>query len=257
MAPSLIDEHYSKQLNIMPLSLGGYSIIDNFNFATEDGDVVRYVELCANGGEFDNLLVVYLLPSYNVDYQIAEIERVMDEEGANAFEAAEHIIKIQIVDDTDNSCIVGRFAYNNFPFVGLDAKECLGKQIKGAYLEPPYDSARIGVTAYRFLLEKYQHLVCDNLQTILGASMWSGTMRKHGDVMIYDTVKKCFIEKLGDRAKGVCTGFIPWDIGGLSPNRVFEEWGDRELRFDKGSCTHIVNIISLPQPPAAPTSQKP
>ncbi|OAT24218.1 hypothetical protein M977_00049 [Buttiauxella gaviniae ATCC 51604] len=249
MAPSLIDERYNKQLNKMPLSMGGYTILETFHFATPGGDVVRLVEMRADNGEFDNFLVVYLLPSYNSDYQFDEITRVMDEEGLNAFQAAEHIIKIEIVDATlspEELKVVGRFAYNDFPFIGVDGNEYLGKQIKGAYLEPPFDSARIGSTAYRFILDKYRHLVCDNLQTILGASMWSGTMRRYGEVMIYDTVKKCCLDQLGDKAKGSATGFLPWDIGSLPLSRVTDEWGDRELRLDKGSCTHIVNIISLP-----------
>lgn len=247
MAPSLIDERYSKQLEKMPFSMGGFSILDTLHFATPYGDVVRLVEMRANGGEFNNFIVVYLLPSHNQDYQEDEIARVMDEEGLNAFEAAEHIIKIEIVDASlslEELRIVGRFAYNDFPFIGVDGSEYLGKQIKGAYLESPYASASIGSVVYRFILAKYRHLVCDNMQTILGASMWSGTMRKYGEVMIYDTVKKCCLEQLGDKAKGVVTGFIPWDIGSLPLNRVTDEWGDRELRLDKGSCTHIVNIIS-------------
>lgn len=97
--------------------------------------------------------------------------------------------------------VVGRFAYNDFPFVGVDGNEYLGKQIKGAYLEPPYDSARIGSTAYRFILDKYRHLVCDNLQTILGASMWSGTMRRYGEVMIYDTVKNVVLTSSATRQR--------------------------------------------------------
>ena len=247
MAPSLIDEHYSKQLNIMPLSLGGHSILETFHFATPDYDVVRLVEYRANDGEYDHYILVELLPSYNEEYQMDEIDRQLREEGADRFQTAEHIVGLQIVDtQPDFPTIVGRFAYNDFPFVGIDGSQCLGKQIKGAYLEPPYDAARIGSTVYRFLLQKYRHLVCDNMQTILGASMWSGTMRKYGDVMIYDTKNDQFVDKLGDRAKGISSGYIPWDVGGLALRRIPDEWGDRELRFEKGSCTHIVNIISLP-----------
>ncbi|MFG5910242.1 hypothetical protein AB7O25_02685 [Escherichia coli] len=245
MAPSLIDENYSKQLNEMSSLADGKAILQTFHFATHYGDVVRFVEKCVNSSEYDTFLEVYLLPSYNPEFQLDEIERVMDDEGANSFEAAEHIIKIGIVDATpDEPQMIGRFAYKDFSFIGGDGSDYIGKQIRGAYLEPPYNAARIGSTAYSFILDKYGHLICDNFQTVLGASMWSGTMRKFGDVMIYDTVNKCIVDKLGDRAKGINTGFQPWDIGNLSTTRLANEWGDRELCYEKGSRTNIVHIIS-------------
>lgn len=53
-----------------------------------------------------------------------------------------------------------------------------------------YQAGGVARNVYKCLLLKHEYIVCDNLQTIGGGSLWVSGMTSIGEVRIYDTIQK-------------------------------------------------------------------
>ncbi|MBO1915892.1 hypothetical protein J4727_03630 [Providencia rettgeri] len=97
----------------------------------------------------------------------------------------------------EDDTLIGRVAIMTSLFDGSAIKT--GKQIRAAILD---DYQAGGVAhVYKCLLLKHEYIVCDNLQTIGGSSLWVSGMTSIGEVRIYDTIQK-FIDVLSRLAVG-------------------------------------------------------
>jgi len=96
---------------------------------------------------------------------------------------------------------------------------------------------------YRQLAILHHHLVCDNTQTVYGATLWAVTVRSvAGRVDIYNAAKQEYVEELGEGAMGV-NGCIPWDIGKLNPASL-SKWQQYPFHPTIQHCYYLVLIIS-------------
>lgn len=242
MAPSLIGDNYSKDLSRLPLSPGGSSVSNIFYALIEDDTLLRITEHTYAFGDYQFYAVVERLGSYDRNFFHEEVQRLRTDEKQTDEQIIEHLLSMNM-EDSIFTKVIGRFAYQDYTFTERDGSCVVGKQIKGAFLEPDSAGQRIAGIVYTQLIKEYDYLICDNSQTVYGAILWAFTMRLIGRVDIYDSVKQEFVEELGEKGTGV-NGFIAWDIGSLLPKNL-GRWTPYPYDPDNGSCYHIVHVISV------------
>ncbi len=251
MAPSLIGqanrlipeiEDYSKVLSEMPRATRIIAL-GEFYFISRGFDLIRFTEYELVDSAYERCIVGECLESCDPDYQEQEVKR-LKRAGYTPLEIGAEIesYKLHVGQPVQT---VFRVAYCEFPIKDKSGIKVSAKQIRGVFTHADYMGLGIASFAYLYLVDKYQYLVCDTLQTVKGATLWAVSMRKHGLVEIYDTKNENFIEELGEDACGV-SGFIPWDIGKSDGGQMRrrEEWGTNKINLTPGACTHIVNILS-------------
>ncbi|MGV8925267.1 MAG: hypothetical protein ACOH2G_06285 [Ewingella sp.] len=242
MAPTLIGEHYAKDLSILP-SFPGESFVSRTHcfILPEDTRIFRLTETTYDKADYGYLTVVHELAFHTQEFIDEQIDEHR-EKGLSDEEIIEIIIRLRM-EDVDGSIIVARFAYDDFNFLDQKKRQAAGKQIKGAFVAPEKSGVGLAGQIYRQLVIIYGHLICDNTQTEFGASLWASTIRDVvGKVDIYDTVNQNYIEELSDLAIGT-GGCIPWDLGITNQSKLnLSRW--KNYPFQIQSCHYLVLIVS-------------
>ncbi|HCM64688.1 MAG TPA: hypothetical protein DIT05_19420 [Morganella sp. (in: Bacteria)] len=235
MSPNFTNS-YSKKLNKKP-ECEKEDEIESFHYLTGEGDLLKITEFALTGSEFHYYSQIVSLgcstEGFYADHSL-ELRRLKFSD--------EHIIGELLelgMHDEDDDTLVGRVAYNDFTFYEGESLKT-GKQIRGVEIIGDYQLGGIAKNVYKCLIMKHDYIVCDNLQTIGGGSLWVSGMTSIGEVRIYDTIKERFIDVLTRQGCGM-NGVIPWSAQGLTQMDM-SRWEPRKLSME--SCHHIVNIIS-------------
>ncbi|MEB7893387.1 hypothetical protein NGK65_06515 [Serratia ureilytica] len=235
MPPDLIAT-YTKDLEIE--LYGEKKLLETFHFFTREGGLFRADEYLVIGGDFQFYLDVYSVgcttPGYYIDMGCAYLD-----DGANQQDVTNTLLDFDMEDQLTTKR-VGRIAYRDFNFLEDDGVVVTAKQIKSAVVDADFRGAGLASNIYRMLTEKHEHLVCDNMQSISGGSLWASSILTIGEVRVYDTIKTKFIDVLGKLGMGK-NGALPWSCHNLTIEEI-EMWGRHYNKVE--ACHHIVNILS-------------
>ncbi|WIV88761.1 hypothetical protein [Proteus appendicitidis] len=235
MSPNFTSS-YIKDLSKKPECIKE-EITEVFFYLTNEGDLLKITEFTLIGSEYHYYSDIVLMGCSTQDFY-SNYSLYLRELGHFDSQIINTLLALEMHEEQDD-CLIGRIVYNDFTFIdNLIIKN--GKQIKGITILEDYRSIGIARHIYKRLLIKYEYLICDNLQTLGGGSLWVSGMTKIGEVKIYDTLNKTFIDQLNHYGCGV-SGIIPWSYHGLSLIDI-SKWEPRKLSMD--CCHHIVNIIS-------------
>lgn len=236
MPPDLIAT-YTKDLSI-ELS-GSKELLEIYHFFTREGGLFRAHEYLLSGGEYQYYLDVYSVGCSTLDFYIEYGSSLLDDYVHQA-NVVNTLLNLNMEDESKTT-LIGRVAYQDFNFIESkqSISENTGKQIKSVIIGNDFRGAGLARSIYRILIEKYQYLVCDNIQSIDGGSLWASSVLSIGKIRVYDTKIKKFIDTLGKRGLGI-SGFAPWSCQSLTASQIVE-WG---RPYNQDACHHIVNIIS-------------
>nr|WP_314266049.1 hypothetical protein [uncultured Moellerella sp.] len=238
MSPNFT-RNYSKDLNRKP-DCEKEIKIDSFYYLSREGDLLKITEFALIGSEYDYYAEIISM-GCGTDGFFAEYAMLLRARNIPGEKIIEELLSSGMHYEEEDR-LIGRIAYKDFTFFDCGITK-MGKQIRGVTLRDNYQGMGVARHIYKGLLLKHNYLICDNLQTIGGASLWAAGMVKIGEVRIYDTLQKSFIDTLTPYGCGV-NGIIPWSAQGLSQMDM-ASWEPRKLSMD--SCQHIVNIISKDQ----------
>ncbi|WP_147200828.1 hypothetical protein [Pantoea sp. CCBC3-3-1] len=132
--------------------------------------------------------------------------------------------------DESNNIDAGRIALRSYSFTDDNGDEVAAPQVAGVKVERAFQQQGLSSRAYMFLLNWYEHLVCDDDQTVQGAKIWAARLYDICDVQIYNAKGQIFEGRLGERGEGgkgpERKGFLPWnkstlvDLSHWAPNEV-------------------------------------
>ncbi|MDU4943818.1 MAG: hypothetical protein E6X23_20155 [Mixta calida] len=233
MPPDLIGS-YNKDITI---ELDGVkNHLETSYFFTLDGGLFRANEYVLNGGSYPYYLDIFQVgctePGFYQDYGTD-----LHHEGMSHHDIVENLLSLDMEHDAATKKI-GRVAYKDLL---LQDKGFVisAKQIKSVVIDRDYRAAGLARNVYKMLTLKHEYIVCDNIQSISGGSLWASSILSIGEVRIYDTRLNAFVDVLAKEGKGI-GGLIPWSCQTLTVEQI-EEWG---RTFNPNSCHHIVNVIS-------------
>lgn len=234
MSP-VLDSSYSRDLSVSPY--GDKKLIETFHFFTAEIGLLRADEYIVTGGEYQYYLDVYKLGCTSGDFFLEHGCDLLDE-NVPMQDLVNTLLDQQMVDD-DKTIRIGRIGYNDFNFTEDNGQVMTGKQVKSAMIANDFQSSGLGREVYKMLTRKHEYLICDNVQSIAGGSLWASSIIRIAEVRIYDIKLGKFIDLLDNGGRGV-SGTLPWSCEHLTIDEIIK-WG-RE--YDKTrSCHHIVNII--------------
>ncbi|MBS9441643.1 hypothetical protein [Photorhabdus heterorhabditis] len=235
MAPNLISS-YSKDLSRKP-SCVSENIIDEFHHLSLEDDLLKITEYALIGSEYHYYSeIVYVGCSTSNFY--SEYAEHLKECGYSSERIINELLSLDMHEGSEDT-LIGRIAYNDFNFVDKGITKT-GKQIRAIEISEDFRRSGLARSIYNTLLLKHGHIICDNIQSLAGGSLWASGIIKLGDVRIYDVIKKQFIDVLTPYGIGI-NGIIPWSALDL-PVSELSKWDPRPL--SPKSCHHIVNIIS-------------
>lgn len=243
MAPSLTGDNYAKDLSRLPPFPGGSFVSHTSCFILPDDVVIlRLTETTYERADYHHIAVVEEVAFTDPGFIASHIDDLRNNDGLDEDDIVEQIMSLGMEDESKTE-IIARFAYDKFSFNDPDGNPAEGKQIRGAYVTPERAGAGLAGQIYRHLTIVHKHLICDNTQTVYGAALWATTVRNVvGRVDIYNAAKREYVEELGDGAKGI-NGFIPWDIGKLTPSTL-GKWQQYPFNSNIHQCYYLVLIIS-------------
>lgn len=209
MAPTL-DSAYSKDLSEFPHP--GETRVARFGFLINEASLYKISEIQIIEPEDDICLYVSMerVGAYDQS-QLSEFILDRADEGATEEEIIKELLRSGLLDDSKNS-IAGRIALREYSFVENDT-EVESYQVAGVETVRALRQRGLCHSTYLFLLHRYEHLVCDDNQTIPGAKIWAGPLMRTGDVRIYNAKTEKFEDVLGEYGMGKNTGFLPWNRG--------------------------------------------
>ncbi|MDE9467268.1 hypothetical protein [Xenorhabdus bovienii] len=236
MAPDLNDS-YTKDLSVKPYSIKE-KIVDKFYHLSKSGDLLEVFEYLLTGGDYHYYIEIIRLGCFTDEYYK---ERALDmlDSGHYEDEIIQHLIDLDM-HNPDEDKLIGRIAYSDFAFYDSGIKK-VGKQIKGAFISPNYQAGGLGRSIYRRLVLKHDHIICDNIQSVAGGTLWASGIITLADVAVYDTMRHEFIDILKDGGIGKVRKIKVWSATRLSMSEL-SKWEPNAISHD--SCYHIVNIIS-------------
>lgn len=233
MPPDLIGS-YNKDLTIE--LEGTRSHLDTNFFFTTEGGLFRADEYILSNGWYHYYLDVFQVGCTTPDFYVNHGSNLYDQ-GMPHDDIVANLLSLDMEDKSETKKI-GRIAYKNMLL--QDAGFVISAmQIKSAMIDSEYQGAGLARNIYKLLIIKHDCIVCDNIQSISGGSLWARSILSIGDVRIYDTQLNAFVDVLSKEGKGV-GGLIPWSCQTLTVAQI-EEWG---RAFNPDCCHHIVNVIS-------------
>jgi len=234
MPPDLIAA-YTKDLKIE--LFGNKELLETFHFFTKEGGLFRADEYLVTGGDFQYYLDVYSVGCSTEEFYIEHGSDLLDS-GVNQQDLVNTLLDLDMEDELRTKRI-GRIAYKDFNFIEQDGIVVTAKQIKSAVIDNDFRGAGLASNIYKMLTEKHDHIVCDNVQSISGGSLWASSILTIAEVRIYDINKQKFVDILGRRGLGL-KGAVPWSCHALTAEQIME-WG---RSYSHDTCHHIVNVIS-------------
>ncbi|MGQ5291606.1 hypothetical protein ACULN0_19965 [Pectobacterium actinidiae] len=145
-------------------------------------------------------------------------------EDASEEEIIKHLLGSGYLDNAKN-VDAGRIALRSYYFINDAGYEVDAPQIAGVKVERAFQQQGLSSRAYMFLLNWYEHLVCDEEQTVQGAKIWASGLYDLCNVRIYNGKGRVFEDRLSELGVGA-KGFLPWnkgmlvDLSGWKPNKV-------------------------------------
>lgn len=242
MAPSLIGDAYAKDLSTLPSFPGGSFVSNVLYFLVPDDVIVyRLTETTYEQADVDHIAVVEEISFSDLNFIQDHIDELRND-GESEEDIVKQIVGLDMIEE-EQTKVIARFAYENFPFTLENGFAAEGKQIRGAYVTPEKAGVGFAGQVYKQLAKLHNHLVCDNSQTPYGAVLWAVTVRDVvGRVDIYNVAQQKYVEELGQGARGV-NGCVPWDIGKLNPANL-GKWGAYPFNGTINHCYYLVLIIS-------------
>lgn len=137
----------------------------------------------------------------------------MVDDDASDEEIIKHLLASSYLDHTKNVA-AGRIALRSYYFIDDAGNEVEAPQIAGVKVERPFQQQGLSSRAYMFLLNWYEHLVCDEEQTVQGAKIWATGLYDQCNVRIYNGKGQVFEDRLSELGVGA-KGFLPWNKGML------------------------------------------
>lgn len=233
MPPDLIGS-YNKDITI---ELDGVRHhLETSYFFTLDGGLFRAEEYFLDGGSYHYYLDIFLVGCTDPDFY-QEHGADLHFQGMSHHDIVENLLSLEMESESATKKI-GRVAYKDF-LLQDDGFVISAKQIKSVVIDRDYRGAGLARNVYKMLTLKHEYIVCDNTQSISGGSLWASSILSIGEVRIYDTKRKSFVDVLGKEGKGL-GGSIPWSCQTLTAEQMVE-WG---RTFNPDCCHHIVNVIS-------------
>ncbi|URR14399.1 hypothetical protein LT980_07375 [Citrobacter portucalensis] len=237
MAPTL-DKSYEKDLSEFPhkgeirnlrygyiLNEASLFKITEIEIIEPEDDNVRYILIELVGADDHDVVGEFILDS--------------DDNDINEQDTIRNLLSSGLLDETKNT-VAGRISLRNYSFVENNEDiDCY--QVSGVETIRSRRQRGLCNKSYLFLLNWYEHLVCDDKQTIPGAKIWAGPLVRTGEVRIYNEKGMVFEDVLGDFGRGKNTGFLPWNKGTLQEYDL-GPWLPNELQ--KTVQKFIVLIIS-------------
>ncbi|MEI7366702.1 hypothetical protein PJ912_14840 [Pectobacterium colocasium] len=237
MAPSLIDS-YSKELDKFPDCDSKTLIREGYIIAPRTFSFIRLSEYQLTGLNAPPYCLVATEVGCGTEGWFELHSQELSSEGQSEQEIIEKLLTSGM-ENEEHDTVIARFAYRPYRFLAQNGEQ-VGMQIKGAFVHSDLEQFGLARTVYGFLLNWYDHIVCDNKQTVYGARIWARGMLAVGRVQIYDANLPGFVDVLAEGGIGYGR-FKPWDGLNLSQAQL-SDWGDNHLNVE--SCTQIVNIIS-------------
>jgi len=151
------------------------------------------------------------------------IAKMVDDDASDE-EIIKHLLDSGYVDESKN-VDAGRIALRSYFFIDDAGQEVEAPQVAGVKVERPFQQQGLSSRAYMFILNWFDHLVCDEEQTVPGAKIWAGRLYDQCDVRIYNGKGQVFEDRLSELGVGA-KGFLPWnkgmlvDLSGWTPNQV-------------------------------------
>lgn len=139
-------------------------------------------------------------------------------------EVIRHLFDSGYLDETKNMP-VGRIALRTYHFLDDAGCPVEAPQIAGVKVERGFQQQGLTSRSYMFLLNWYEHLVCDEEQTVKGAKIWANSLYDQCHVRIYNGKGQVFEDRLSELGVGA-KGFLPWnkgmhvDLSGWHPNEI-------------------------------------
>ncbi|EIJ2222172.1 hypothetical protein LIA61_000596 [Vibrio parahaemolyticus] len=245
MAPAVIVD-YSKNLSNPPLGLDRESPqkIQAF-FNTMDGFIYEYREYPIKGSSHSGCIeVVCFEYSPEDDFTLEHADTQFSEHGCK-YKAAEEALALEIPPEEEK--VVARYVYS-------DAKVCFqnpdetvtGKQIRGAYVDPEYSGAKLTKEVYLTILEQYDVLVSDNVQSVDGHGLWAYGVCNWGEVSVYDSKTQRILSRMLPTGTSPDQGVVPWSTTvGLKTDDVARL---RNGFWTSGVCLrHLILVLRKPQ----------
>lgn len=209
MAPTL-DTAYSKDLSEFPHQ--GETRVARFGFLINEASLYKISEIEIIEPE-DDICLYVSMERVGAHDQGDLSEFILDraDEDAPEEEIIKEALQSGLLDESKNT-IAGRIALRFF-FKQKTAYEIDCYQVAGVETVRALRQRGLCHRTYLFLLHWYEHLVCDDKQTIPGAKIWAGPLMRTGDVRIYNAKTETFEDVLGEYGMGKNTGFLPWNRG--------------------------------------------
>lgn len=150
------------------------------------------------------------------------IDMTLDD--ASDEEIIKHLLNSGFIDES-NSIDAGRIALRSYYFTDDNGQEVEAPQVAGVKVERAFQQQGLSSRAYIFLLNWFEHLVCDDAQTVQGAKIWAARLYDICDVRIYNAKGQVFEDRLSEWGVGA-KGFLPWnkstlvDLSNWAPNEI-------------------------------------
>ncbi|MBJ8401656.1 MULTISPECIES: hypothetical protein [Citrobacter] len=237
MAPTL-DSSYEKDLSEFPHK--GETRNLRFGYILNEASLFKITEIEIIEPEDDNVRYIMIERVGATDHD-AVGEFILDSDDADISEqdTIRNLLDSDMLDETKNT-VAGRIALRSYSFVE-NSRDIDCYQVSGVETTRALRQRGLCNKSYLFLLNWYEHLVCDDKQTIPGAKIWAGPLVRTGEVRIYNEKGMVFEDVLGDFGRGKSTGFLPWNKGTLQEYDL-GPWRPNELQ--KTVQKFIVLIIS-------------
>lgn len=213
--PDIFQKSYSKTLSddIAPASKYTYS--RSFFLEDHEGNIFRLDEFDVSESMYGHFLNLYVF----------EIEEWVKEHILDGLDrAAEQIDSPRdLLDYIQNTLLksalddahIGRFVYSDMEIRHGD-ETIVGKQIKGAYINPEYSKAGLGLEIYKVILDNYGCLISDNRQSFAGCGFWAERLSMEFNVYVYDVEQKKVLDLFESKDNGYICSLAPWGVSELN-----------------------------------------
>lgn len=226
MAPTLIASSLFDK-NIGKFAHKGETCLIRFGYLFTDDALYKLsqLELIEPENEVHTYITIDCVGA--ADHSTARITKTiakMSGEDASDEEIIRHLLSSGYLDETKN-VKAGRIALRSYYFIDDAGQEVEAPQVAGVKVERPFQQQGLSSRAYMFILNWFEHLVCDEEQTVQGAKIWAGRLYDQCNVRIYNGKGQVFEDRLSELGVGA-KGFLPWnkgmlvDLSGWTPNEV-------------------------------------
>lgn len=213
--PDIFQKPYSKTLtdDIAPASKYKYS--RSFFLEDKEGNLFRLDEFDISDSTFGHFLnlFVFEIDDWVKEHILEELDR--DAECIESSRDLLDYLQNTLLNEALRSVHIGRFVYSDM-VIHRNEEAVIGKQIKGAYINPEYSKAGLGLEVYAKILDNHGCLVSDNRQSFAGCSFWAERLSMEFDVYVYDIEQKKVLEKFESRDNGYICSSTPWGISELN-----------------------------------------